>query len=98
MATTYEVRMTVLDKGQADPSVTRVLEESLSTHGRAEVTSEPRDGGQGGDLARVRLWIDAQDSSEAQLAALDSVRGALAKAGLREPAVELSDPDVRFSS
>jgi hypothetical protein len=98
MATAYEVRMTVTDKGRADPPVSAVLERSLADGGRVEVSQEPPAGGQGGERVRVHLWVDANDSSQAQIEALDRVRDALSAAGLRGPAVELGDPDVRASS
>ena len=97
MATTYEVRLTVVDKGRADPPVGAVLESALADR-RVEVSVAPRAGGQGGDDAVVRLWLDAQDSSDAKLMAVDAVRDALDRAGLQQPAVELGDPDARTSS
>ena len=89
MATTYEVRIPVVDKGHTEPPLVDQLAHGVAAGLRCEVEHQP-DSPHGRD-ALVHVWVDAA----AQLAGLDAVRAALDSAGLREPAVGIGDPDVR---
>ena len=93
MATRYEVRTVVEDRGTEDESLAELLSRGL--RGAVVDTAELRSVNNPGRLL-VRQWFDAADASEAQLAGLDSIRRVLRDAGL--PETLAGAPDVRAGS
>lgn len=95
MATAYEARVVVVPR-DATASVRDALEQldRTGSPSHVEVRSAP------GDLTRlvVRILLDADDASIAQLAARERVVRALRDAGVGEGAVDIGDVEVRSSS
>ena len=97
MATTYDVRMTIeVHDGPTRP-LAEVLGQALAESSASPVVTEDSSAVDD-DHLRVRMFVDAADSSIAELAARDALVKAVRDAGLSESSVRIGDPEVRTSA